>query len=467
MKKYLLLIIFSLCAIPLSLIAQESNAIIVTSFSINGNVQTKDETILRELDFQIGDTLYFDNLNQKLAKNQTLLMNTGLFYHVNMNVGEWDALNHVHIFINVEEAWYIYPVPIFDLADRNFNVWWKEYNLSFKRVNYGVTLYHSNLTGRRDRLKARVQLGYTQKYQIQYQIPAINKDKTIGLLTDILWTRNKEIHYNTEKSKQVFYRDDKKTLLRRYRVVLGLSYRPELYTTQQFRIGYFQENIADSIRVLNPHFFKQGKNQQRYISIQYDYIWDRRNLKDYPTQGHYLKGTVKQSGLGVFKERNSTELTLELRKYFVLHKKWSIESILKGKTRFQTTQQAFYNNKALGYGNNFLRGYEYYVIDGSSYFYTKNSLRYEFLNKTINWKKMMPLQAFKKMPLRMYFTLNTDVGYVKERHFIENNPLSNQWLSSIGLGLDIVMYVDKVVRLEYSMNHKKETDLYIHLNLFF
>ena len=73
--------------------------------------------------------------------------------------------------LEVKESWYIYPAPIFELADRSFNVWWKEMNCDFDRVNYGIRIDHLNLTGRKDKFKIKFQQGYTRKYELEYNFP--------------------------------------------------------------------------------------------------------------------------------------------------------------------------------------------------------------------------------------------------------------------------------------------------------
>jgi hypothetical protein len=49
------------------------------------------------------------------------------------------------LLVDVNERWYTFPVPIFELSDRNFNEWWQNYNHDFRRVNYGLRLYQVQL----------------------------------------------------------------------------------------------------------------------------------------------------------------------------------------------------------------------------------------------------------------------------------------------------------------------------------
>ena len=446
-----------------------SSKIVILQFELEGNYKTKDGTITRELDFQVGDSISLENLATRLEKNKTLLLNTGLFYEVELTVGEWDAANHVSILIKVREAWYIYPIPIFDLADRNFNVWWQQYNHSFKRVNYGTRLYHYNLTGRRDQLKAVIQLGYTQKYELEYNVPFINQSKTIGLNTNFLFTRNKEIALNTIDNDVSFYRDDERYLLKRYRFGVGMTYRPELYQRHKVEATYYQRNVADSVHIYNPDFFIGEKMKQQFFSLGYTYQLDKRDLKIYPLSGHFIQAEILKEGFGFFKDRNSLFVTSTFGKYFKLGKKKKFNISLLNKNRFQLIRKkpSYYNNQALGYEDDFIRGYEFYVIDGMDYSYLKSSIKYEIFNKNFNLGKAMPFKSFKIMPFRMYVTLNSDIGYVNTPFYKDGNPLSNELLFGGGIGLDLVVYIDKVIQIEYSVNRLGEKGVYLHFNLFF
>jgi len=91
-------------------------------------------------------------------------LGTALFTGVRFNISNWDTENKTaDIAIDFQENWYIYPGIIFELADRNFNVWWTEQNRDFDRVNYGVNVDHINVTGRKDKLRIKLQHGYTKE----------------------------------------------------------------------------------------------------------------------------------------------------------------------------------------------------------------------------------------------------------------------------------------------------------------
>ena len=160
-------------------------SVIVKGIFVEGNRKTKTRIITRELTFAVGDTIPLSKFGKLLEDNRLRVMNTNLFNVVEMNVKNWKSgdlpIDEVNVNIKIIENFFVYPVPIFSLADRNFNVWWKEQNRDLARTNYGFSLQHINTTGQRDPLSATVQLGYTQRIGLSYELPFINKKQTIGL----------------------------------------------------------------------------------------------------------------------------------------------------------------------------------------------------------------------------------------------------------------------------------------------
>ncbi len=449
------------------LLSQPSYATI-DEIEIKGFKKTKIEIIERELNFSVGDTISLSDLPQRIERNQQLLMNTGLFTGAKITYKSWNGTNnHIGLLVEVSENWYAYPFPIFELADRNFNVWWEEYNRSLKRVNFGLRFYHINLTGRRDLLKTVGQWGFTQKYEIEYTLPYIDKNQTLGLHTNLLYTRNREIGYNTIDDKLQFHRDADNILLKRFRASVGLIYRPKIDIYQSFMFKFKRNQIHESVPIeLNPVFFLNSL-RQRYFTILYELIIDKRNIRPYPTAGYYFALKAQKDGLGIFDELNSFYVTGTIKKYFSFSDKWSLEQVLVGRAALIRDNQPYYQSFALGYELDYIRGYELYVIDGLDFIYTKTSIHFELLSRQFAFGKLMPLKPFKVMPLKVFLAINNDFGFTNNPHHKGNNTLSNELLWGYGVGIDLVIYNDKVFQLEYSFNGLSEHGFFLHWELNF
>ena len=466
-QKIMLFLGFLFLYMPFCL-AQKEAKIAIASIEIEGNKKTKRSIILRELDFAVGDSLYITDLKPRLESNQQNVQNTGLFVTSEINIGDWNTTqSSIDLRIVVRETWYIYPYPIFELADRNFNVWWTEQRRSLRRVNYGISLEHNNLTGRRDRFKLTVQDGYTKKYELDYNLPGINKKQTIGVFGNIYYARRKEIAYITQANKLQFFNFDDEFQLQRFRVSAGLSLRPKIYQYHTFKLQWSDNSIGHQIgETLNPEYFLNDQNRQRHLTFWYQFAIDRRDIKPYPLNGFLLNVELQRDGFGISQDVNALSLVLKNVQYFSFgkQKKWSVELFGKIRSQLIRQKQPYTHVSSLGYYENVLRGYEYYVVDGMDFGIVKTSLRYEVLNNKMDFGKYMPLHAFKVLPFRVYFSLHNDTGYVNSIHYQHYGTLHNKWLYGYGLGLDMVLYHDKIFRIQYSFNHLGENGLFLQFN---
>ena len=440
---------------------QTLDFVTIRNIYISGNKRTKNDIILRELDFAEGDTISLATLAQRVQKNELNVLNTGLFTSARINFKEWKGeTNEIGLLIDVKEGWYIFPFPIVELADRNFNVWWETYSL--RRLNLGVRFYHTNFTGRKDLLKTVIQFGFTKKYELIYTLPYFNKSKTLGLNVNFLHTREKEIGFNTADNELLFHRNDDRPLLRRLRIGGGLLYRRRLNIFHRWDLTFHSNNIDETVRQeLNPYFFLGGL-RQHYLAFNYNFTIDRRDIRPYPMNGFYFETNLQQLGLGFSDDINALNVSAQFHKYVTLSNRWSLGLLLKGKTGLLREKQPYYNSTALGYFDDFIRGYELYVIDGLDYAYHKGSLRFKLVDRELNWGKYMKLESFKLMPVKVFLSLRNEVGYVNNPFYKTGNPLSNELLWGTGLGVDVVLYYDKVFNFEFSRNRLNEYGFFLH-----
>lgn len=457
-------IFFFLYLASFSFLNAQSAYSVIQYIELIGNQRTKDAVVIRELDLAVGDTLYASAITEQFLENEKRILSTGLFTDVSINLKEWnDTTNESVIEIVLQENWYIYPNIIFELADRNFNVWWNEQDKSFDRVNIGFRLNHINVTGRRDRLKLITQLGYTRKAELEYSYPYLNQAQTLGVAANIFYSENKEIGYVTFGNKTLFHQeDDERILLRRFRVSTWLNYRPKLFGYHILKFEFHRNSIDEFVATeLNPDYFLNQESVLHFFKIEYDFSFDRREFTFYPEDGYLLGLNIKKEGLGIFKEYNNLLFEIRGEHYLNLKSKLIFANIAKVKTNLIRDKVAFANNTGLGYNGNVVSGYELYVLDGTDFVLTKSSLRWKVLEKLYNLKEYMPLRQFKLMDLKIYVSLNMDTGYVNEPTYRETNTLNNKWIVGYGPGLDILLFNNYLFSLEYSFNQLGESGLFI------
>lgn len=447
--------------LPYKFYAQDDFAI-VQKITLKGNKKTKEQIIYKELNVFPGDTLFLSNMALVLENNEKRILNTGLFTWVNINIKSWDTEKQtLNLEIVLQENWYIYPGIIFELADRNFNVWWQEQNRSFDRVNYGLRIDHINFTGNKDYLKAKVQFGYTRKYEIRYERPYLTDNW--GYSANVFFSDNKEIGYKTVGNKTIFEKtEDEKVLLKRFRIGTAINYRPTPFIFQTLHIEFHRNSIDTFVaNTLNPDYFLDNKTNITFFLLNYNIQYDQREYFLYPEGGYRLFGSIKKEGLGLFRDINYLSLEIGAEKYFKLAERVIWGSKIKGRSNLNRNQIAFANNTGLGYGGNVITGYELYVIDGTDFVLAKSSLTFNFLKKLYNIDESMPLRQFKKMSFNAYLRFNLDWGYVNEPSYFKNNELNNQWLLGYGPALDFIFYNNFLLSFEYSFNELGESGFFI------
>ncbi len=133
-KQFRMLMLIMLSWMPLCLWAQSEadKLVVVNEINYTGNKITKERIISRELMITAGDTLTYSELEKRLEKSRENLMNTSLFNFVDVidSLSSSNGIKRHIVSYKVIERWYIWPLPIFELAERNLNSWWetKDFN---------------------------------------------------------------------------------------------------------------------------------------------------------------------------------------------------------------------------------------------------------------------------------------------------------------------------------------------------
>ncbi len=455
--------------LPKVLVAQADSLspqfVVIEKIEIEGDKKTKAGTILRELEFAQGDSLPTAGLPSILERNRLRLLNLGIFSEVSISVANWGSDGRISLLVHVAEGWYVFPVPILSLSDRNFNVWWNEFNRSFKRVNYGLDWSQLNLTGRADALKAKAQFGYTNTYELSYRSPGLNKSRTLGLEASLSYSRAHELSYQTTNNKLQFLKVRESWQIEQIRASVTLISRPKLFKSQYFTLEYRDNLVADTVaHVLNPDYFLAGKTRQRHFSAVYSLSYDYRDIKPYPLKGWRAYIEIRKNGLLPSDDLQLFRVFAEWDQYFSFNKWISLELVGKLRGSLPRRQPPWSNNQALGYGGNLVRGYDYYVIDGLDFGVFRTSWHFQIFKSEFHLGKFMPIKAYRKMPIKIYFAVNNDLGWANDPFYTAKNPLTNRLLYGYGPGLDFVLYYDKSIRCEWTWNDLGQGGFFLRVN---
>lgn len=454
MKSFLLItFIFSSFFIS----GQDSSSVIISDIKIIGNKKTRDFIVLRELTFNVKDTIPKSKLINNLEQSKYNLTNTFLFNFITINTVKQDE-NYIEVVLILEERWYVFPVPVFTVSEPNFNTWWE--TKSLKRTSYGMYLALENLTGRNDPLRLIFQTGYSSEFGFLYKLPYIDKKKQIGFSITSLYNNKKEAVYGTEKNKRSFIKLPDKKIQEKYYSNVSFQYRKKLYNTHSFTLSHRGISIDDTLVKANENYISDGIKKSSFFSLEYRFVHNKTNYLNYPLKGHYISFSLNKIGLGVIDDKvNMFYSKLWLRKFFQLSENLYYSTSLEMKLS-KNVKQPYFLQEGLGY-NDYIRGFEYYIIDGQQFAIFRNQFRYAILPQSEIIVDYIPFEKFKKIPYALYFGVYNDVGFLNDNYF-NQNPKANTFLNGTGLSLDFVTYYDRILRIEFGFNNFAQTGVFIH-----
>jgi len=437
-----------------------SGPAVVRRINIRGNAVTKDFVIYRELLLHAGDTLEPSMKKALLEQSRINLLNTSLFNFV--TIEEETGEGNIDILITVVERWYVWPTPILELSDRNFNSWW-DFD-DYSRVNYGFRVKWSNFRGRMEDLDVLMRFGKNHHYSILYSIPYTDRKKKAGIGIDAGYIRRREVGYITLDDKLRFLFADDFLIRNKYFSLHG-SYRRSIHAIHTLQFRYQEVEVSDSLLVNNPNFFYPGYRSGKFLSVYYKFKIDHRDARYYPLKGWYADIEAYKAGLGLAFESpvDAGWLKSTARYFMQLNGRWYTGSSLSMKVSSRG-QQPYLMMQALGYERDFVRGYEYYVVDGNHFLLTRNTVKFAVIQERSSTLPLIRTEKFSKIHYAAYLTAFADAGYVwvNGQPVNEVNKLPETLLIGGGVGLDVVTYYDKVMRVEYSVNKSGEYGIFIH-----
>jgi len=426
--------------------------------------KTRDHIILRELALKEGVKVHRRDLPEILKKEKNKIFNTNLFTKVEVFHQELKN-NELIIIVSVNEQWYLWPVPIIELADRNFNEWWTQRNRDLGRLEYGIRFRQRNFRGRNEDLKLLFQLGFTRKMELLYQIPYIDRRQKTGLGFQVLYTENTNSPFRTFKNRLDFIDGGDEVLARRFNFATSLRHRGAFYNTHSLNLRYAYEWVGDSVKEQTPEFFQNRTPERQYFSLEYRFFRDFRDIAAYPLKGWYLMLGATQRGFGLLDSHPTTSLTPNFARFFKLSPRWYFAMKTSGKLSFPL-RQSYTDLRSLGYGQEVMRGYELYVIDGQHYLLGKSTLRFKLFENELNLGKLFPLDQFNRIPLAGFLKAYADAGrtwQLGDLPLLVDERFGNRALWSAGVGFDLVTYYNMVARFEYSYNPYDQWGFFFNL----
>ena len=437
-------------------IQHPAGKLVVKNIFITGNTRTKRFVILREMQLKEGDTVLVDNLTTELEKAKVYIYNSTLFSAVEIYPLILSP-EEVDIVITVKEKWYFLPIPHLELADRSFNEWVKTHNADFKRLSYGIRFTQQNITGRRDELSVTLINGFKRNLSADYQLPYFNSALTKGFKIGGGISQTKEIPYASSKDNKLLYFENGGYEKSERNIGAAITFRKGLKMKGTFSVDFRYVKISDTINsTLNPHFFNSSSATQNFIDLEYVFKYEDVDNVLYPKKGNNFSLLIKKRGLGWSGGINRFSVEPSFQKYFTHKNEWYSSIRLSAEVKLPFNQP-YYNLQALGYRQNYMRGYEYHVVDGVAFGLSKFDLKKKIAS--FGLPTVIHTRIIDQIPFTIYAKTFADLGYVYNR---ETSRLANCFLYSGGIGIDILTLFDLKISFEYSLNQLGQKGLFLH-----
>lgn len=432
---------------------------------LSGNTITHDNIIFRELLFARGEIYSRAEFSKRVNQSRLNLLNTSLFNFVTIDTilpvaNSGAAIMDIRI--TLLERWYIWPVPILKITDRNLNSWLSTND--FTRINYGMDIKWYNFSGRMDELDANVQFGKNHLFSIAYRDPYIDNSKHFGIGFEAGYRKNRETGYNTVNDKLLYAFVSGGLSSEKYFALTG-AFRNSIFTTHELVAGFRSSSFTDSLLSLNRDYSYPEMSNPEYFYLFYKLKVDHRDIKYYPLKGWYADLEFNKQGLGFHFEKpvDIAWIKTTTRLYLKLAERWFSGISLIGKVS-SGAMQPYAFIQGLGYNRDYVRGYEFNVIDGKHFGIVRTNIKFALIREHAHSIGFIPTPKFGLIHYALYLTAFADAGYVWQQQWIGmyNNKLPRTILAGAGLGLDVVTYYDKVVRIEYAVNKSGKRGIFIH-----
>ncbi len=433
------------------------NSIYLKEVEFFGLKKTKPKALIRFLEFSYEDVIAENRLHELLEQSSRNLYNTGLFNRI--DIQDTIIQDSLYLKIFVKERWYIFPQPYFLLEERTFTDFVRE--PSSKRLTYGLGVDWQNFTGRLDNIWAGFTLGYSQRFFGYYYLPFAFPKSKLDIYFYGLYQKNKEVNIGSHEGKIERHFLENNDFQETHRYLFSVSKRFSNIKKATFEVAYTYKSFHDSLYIFRTNYLTNYHGVEYYPTFRLVYRYDKRDVFAFPLEGYKFFASAEYNGLGKFSTTNFIKLRLNYSRFHPIGNRWNFGYAGYFHQAFGY-KIPYYDKFFLGFGD-FLRGYEKYIIDGTTIFMAKTDLKFAIIPKRMTSSKRLP-GKFKDFPFGVYLVWLNDLGMVNDISFNNDDHfLKDRWLYSTGWGLQIPFIYDSLVRFEYTYNHLKQWNWFFDL----
>ncbi len=424
--------------------AFEENALKIDSLNltvknivITGNDVTKPEIILREMSLKKGSRFTLKKYSDDLLN----IYNLALFTKVDIipiPVGD----KEITLNVDVQERWYILPLPSGGIEDGEF-----------KKIWLGMNLRWDNFRGRDERLNFGFRVFYNPSVSLRYSVPWIGEKAHLFMSIGGAWQRSRN-----QSLEALGRQSGTNTITYKEANYENIQYKAELTVGRFFgkRFSVFTDYRFNHLRVseYQLHRTLSSDGVDRYLTIGGGISFDSRDLNEYATKGDFLKTTYHRFGF-LDKEINFGRYTLENQSFIPIPISKKYYFTIATKLFTSLAMGAIipvYNHEYLGYSEDYVRGWKGKAFEGDNVLTMYNEIRIPIIKpRYIKGKDMMivkDIPIVKNLDIRhgLYMTLIYDIGTV---WYKDENIFKKRFISGAGIGINVIAPFGYVLRADW------------------
>lgn len=399
----------------------DNKTVKIDSIKIVGNKKTKEFIILRELTIEPGDSIDY----KTLQFNKERIFSLGIFTRVKLRIKHEDDFNK--LIIQVEESWYIFPVPFINVPEKTFS-----------RVSYGLNFYYLNFRGRNETIKSTLSFGYDPFFSLTYENPVLIPSSDISFLFSGIYSTpiNKSPTADSIHGEHFDYKTSGSQI--------SFGKRLNLSNDIYFTIGYNYVEVPSSYDA--PIMASNTRIDRSFIA-GVSYVFDTRNLKQFADEGHLISANYGYKGIGNNKISYSTFI-IDARNYRKIVGDLIFKIRAAGRFTFGK-KVPYYDYSILGY-NYYTRGNRYLVREGNNALIGSMEFGYPLL-KEWNFKMSLPVipNSLTRARVEIIFNVFADAATAFNNG---DKLLINDFNSGYGVGLTFLIMPYFIFRTEYAWN---------------
>lgn len=443
-SKIFIQILFLILILNNSTFSQDADSVssiklypfIVDSIKITGLKITEEFIIYRELTFSVGDTLDAE----KIDFNRERIYSLGIFNRVFLIPTRVDNKNILNI--DIEESWYIYPIPFIELKGEGND-----------QLTFGIRLRLKNFRGRNETLSATMAFGYDPTFIFSYFNPNILGRENIFVGVSFVFSNvtNKSLIAESIHGSQF----------------------SQKFITSNFVIGkrfglYHRLSLSTGYSNIITPFFEEGINASdnridNLFDVGLTYEYDTRDLAQFPRSGIFATANYSFKGLGI-DGINYQVAKLDFKDYRTVFEKlitkWRIATRLTFGNFVPNYDKSILglDDKIRGHGSEKTEGNYYYLLSLEFYYPI-----IEELNIKLNFIPFLPEELL-SYRIGLYAQLFGDTGAAQSK----NQKIGiSDFDSGYGIGLTLLFLPYNILRVEFALDEFGNTNWLVNLGISF